>query len=148
MRAPEDSPRSASLERWAVGLWLTASTLFLLGLISLALRFPGVPLRLGLLDQPGASAIWTLLAAGICGAAAEVALLQHRLAIAAALSLGYSVFWLVVLVGGMAQAASRTTMGAVFGHAWGTWIVGGTIYFTMLGGFLLTAHWSVEQLRD
>lgn len=145
MEGISESPR---WEKWMLAVWLAGSTLFLFGMISLALRSPTLQLQFGLFEAPGATAIWTLLAAGICGTAAIIALLNRRAVAAPVLSLLFSGFWLVMLCGGMVVAASRTTMAAVEGYTWETWLVGGTMYLTVVAGFLLTALWSVDQLRD
>jgi hypothetical protein len=135
------------LESAALMAWVVGTSALLLGATASSLRNPSLPVHFGWIHAQGPAAVWATLLPGLCGLAAAVALLQKR-AGAAILLLGYSVYWLVILGGGLAEAAFHTTNRAVAQLPWWTWVTGGALFLTSMGAFLLMALWSIERLRE
>jgi hypothetical protein len=134
------------LESTALLAWTVATAALLLGSTASSLRYPALPVVFGLIHAHGSVAVWATLLPGFCGVAGAVALLQKR-PVAAVLLLGYSAYWCLLLGGGLALAAYHTTNMALTQLPWWNWVIGGTVFLTMLATFLMMALWSLDHLR-
>jgi hypothetical protein len=136
---------SSRLRFVVIELWLAATTVLLLIAAASSLRSPALTIQIGLIDAQGFAAVCATTLPGICGIVALMGLFQRR-ASAPILLLLYSLFWLVILGGGMlAEAWSSGLVGIARLHAH-TWIVGGVTFAVMISGFLMMAHWSIDRL--
>lgn len=134
------------LESATLLAWVVATSALLLGASSGALRNPSLPIQFGWIHSTGAAALWEIVLPGLCGVAAAVALLQKR-AGASLLVLVYSLYWLLLLLGGLAQAAFHTTNHALARIPLHTWVTGSAIFLTMTAAFFLALLWAVARLR-
>src|SRR5579884_3536199 len=128
-----------------IELWLSVTIVLLLIASAAALRDPGLLIHIGLVEATGLAAVCATAIPAIGGVAALVGLFQRR-ASGPVLLLLYSLFWLVVLVGGMLAGAWRLGVAGMADTARHTWLVGGVMFATMLSGFLVLVFWSFRHL--
>jgi len=138
-------PLSLRLRLGIIELWLAATVVLLLIATAAALRDPRLLIHMGLLSVRGFPAVCATAIPAVCGIAALKGLFQRRSS-GPILLLPYSLFWLAILVAGMFAAAWRLGPVGIAQLTFHAWLVGGITFMTMLGGFLVMARWSIEQL--
>lgn len=136
---------SSRLRLVVIELWLAATTVLLLTAAASSLRDPALPIQIGLIDARGFPAVCATTLPAICGIVALMGLFQRRASATISLLL-YSLFWLVILGGGMLAAAWTSGLAGMAHLDAHTWIVGGVTFATMIACFLIMAHWSLERL--
>jgi hypothetical protein len=136
---------SSRLRLVIIELWLAATIVLLLIATGAALRDPRLLIHIGLLDAQGLPAVWATTLPAICGIVALMGLFQRRPSAPVPLLL-YSLFWLAVFGGGMLAAAWSSGLEGIARLDAHAWLVGGVTFLTMISGFLMMAHWSLERL--
>lgn len=136
---------ASRFRRIFVELWLGATTVLLLLATAASLRSPALLVHIGLFDASGLAAICGTALPAVCGIAALLGLFQNR-ASAPVLLLLYSLYWLVLLVGGMLAAALHSTAAEIARITWHGWLVGGVMFATMIACFLVLTLWSIRHL--
>jgi hypothetical protein len=136
---------SARLSLALIEIWLAATIVLLLTATASSLRDPRLLIHIGMIDAQGLSAVCATTIPAICGIVALLGLFQRRASAPVTLLL-YSLFWLVVLAGGMlaeAWGAGPRVIARLNAH---TWLVGSVMYATMFSGFLIMVFWSIRRL--
>lgn len=126
-------------------LWLAGTVMLLFIATTSLLRDPQLPVTIGLLRVHGGIGVFAVLLPAACGLAALVRTLQRR-SMAAVLLLAYSLFWLVILMGGLVGGVLHAGVLGMERTSFRTWVVGGTTFTVMLASFTLLAVWSIQQL--
>lgn len=126
-------------------VWLAATVMLLLIATTAPLRNPQMPLVIGLIHARGETAIWLTLLPALCGVAALVGIFGRRRS-GPYFLLAYSLFWLVILVGGLLEAMLHASLPALDQLSPWTWVVGTTTFGTMVAAFALLGVWSIQQL--
>lgn len=138
-------PLSSRLRLVVIELWLAATTVLLLIAAASSLRDPALPIQIGLIDARGLPAVCATTLPAICGIVALMGLFQRRASAPISLLI-YSLFWLVILGGGMLAAAWNSGLAGMARLDAHTWLVGGVTFATMISCFLIMVHWSIERL--
>ena len=136
---------SSRLRLVLIELWLAATVVLLLIATGAALRDPTLLIHIGLIDAQGFPAVCATTIPAVCGIVALMGLFQQRASAPVPLLL-YSVFWLAVLGGGLIVEAWSYGPEGIAQLGEHTWVVGGVTFVTMVSGFLIMAHWSLERL--
>jgi hypothetical protein len=136
---------SSRLRLVVIQIWLGATIVLLLTAAASSLRNPRLLIHIGMVDARGLSAVFATTLPAICGIAALLGLFQRRASASVPLLL-YSLFWLVLLGGGLlgeAWSAGLAGLARISAH---TWLVGGVMYAAIISGFLIMAYWSFRHL--
>ncbi|MDE3137185.1 MAG: hypothetical protein KGL59_11470 [Acidobacteriota bacterium] len=138
---------SSQLRLVVIELWLGVTIVLLLTATASSLRDPSLMIYIGMIGAKGLSAVFATTLPAICGIAALLGLFQRRTSASVPLLL-YSLFWLVLLGGGMLEEAWSAGLAGISRLNAHTWLVGGVMYAVMISGFLIMAHWSIRHLSE
>jgi hypothetical protein len=142
MKEPQFGRLGASL----TALWVAAMTVLLLVGMAAGFRYPDLPIHLGALKASGYWAVCATAIPAVCGVWALLGLLQNRPA-TPFLLLAFSVYWIVVLVGALLEAAWRLPAQG-WGHAtpW-IWLIRIVTFGVLVACPALVARWALAKVR-
>ena len=128
-----------------VGLWVGAMNVLLLIGVAAAIRYPNQPIHLGIIHASGFVAVCATAIPAVCGLWALVGLLQNRRS-TPFVSLAFSAYWIVILVGALLEASWRLPAEG-WGHAtaWG-WVIRAVTFGVMVACPALVARWSLGKV--
>lgn len=123
--------------------WSLLTAILLLGMTVGILTQPGFPLGLGPIRTTGLAGLWVTLVPAVV-AVAGVVLLRHRSRLAGGLLAAYSLFWTVVVAGGLPlvwnarSSFCLNSLGVCITSPW----LGRLATMAILTAFVVTGAWS------